>query len=137
MIKQVQTDRIKSVVTAASLDQLLADLDAGIEIPPKVLRKAIADARGGIDIPQHYLTPEERANEVIDAVQAAADPLQYARSALNQDFFSNTFLPHEMRRQVAAYLWARFTSFGNPIWKNYLDGTFKPIHIDDAEELDA
>lgn len=137
MIKQAQTDTIKSVLTAATYDRILADLDAGITVSPAQLRKVISEARGGIDIPTSYLSDSERAEVITNAVQGAADQLQYARSALTQDFFANSFLPHEMRRQVAAYLWGQFGERGNPIWKNYLDGTFQYINPVDTEDTDA
>lgn len=137
MIKQANTNPIRSFLTAASLDRLLADLDAGIDVPKPQLRRAIADARGGIDVPQSYLSASEQADVIIEAVQAAADPLQYARSALTQEFLANTFLPHEVRRQVASFLWGQFGSRGNPIWKNYLDGTFQYINPVDVEDADA
>lgn len=137
MIKQAKTDSVASILTAATLDRLLADLDEGVQIPRAQLRRAIATVRGGIDIPTSYLSDTERAEQVINAVQGAADPLQYARSALTQDFFANVFLPHEMRRQVAASLWSQFGDRGNPIWKNYLDGTFAYINPADAEDADV
>lgn len=136
MIKQVPTDRVQSILTAAALDQILADLDAGTPVSKARIREAIAVARGGLDVPPHYLTDQERASDVIDAVQTAADPLQYARASLDQEFFGNSFLPYEMRRLVAVYLWGTFAERGNPIWKNYLDGTFKYIHLEDLQDDD-
>ena len=137
MIKQLAPDRITALQQAVALDQLLADLDAGVRVPKTRLRAVIAIARDSIDIPTSYLSDAERANQVIEAVQTAGDPLQYARARLDQEFFANSFLPHGMRLQVADFLWNNFGVHGNPIWRNYLDGTFKYINPAQLQDDDA
>ena len=119
---------------AAEIDCLLAELAAGEEVPKERVRKVLAQVRGGLDIPSHYLSDEERADLIINAIQGSDSPLEYARMSCTQDFFGNALLPHGMRQKVAQYLVGTFGARGNPMWQTYLSGTFRFI---DPQSLES
>lgn len=126
---------VKGLLASAQIDKIIADLDAGTIRKPKDIRAALEAVRQNMEKPDSYLSPAERAEILVDAVQTAEHPLQFARSNFGQDFLANYVLPSDLRLIVAAFLWNTFGVNGNPIWKHYIDGTFRYIPKPDESEF--
>lgn len=136
MIKKAIVTMVDNMVTAARIDSLIAELDSGKPLDAKNIRKFLKTIRGNLDLPDNHLSDQERADIIIEAVQNNEQPLAYSKNSFTQDFLANHYIPHTVRLLTATFLWQTFGAWGNPIWKNYIEGTFRYIEINEDEEDD-
>jgi len=128
---------IKSQIAEVVGSEMLESLIAAVEQQPKSqdglgLKAALRRVRSTLIPPNVGKLSLADKVQIIDGdLMAHHDPLGYARIQFTQDFLVSDIQP-DFKREVCRLLWSRFGAKGNPIWKNYIDGTFEYI---DTKEL--